>query len=258
MKQSEMNILVPKKLFEIEKQFNVKVLWAVESGSRAWGFASEDSDFDVRFIYKRKPTEYLKLNPDRDVIEMPVDNVWDVNGWDLDKTLKLLNKSNPTLYEWLNSPISYIDSDFKEKLQPLMDLCFSERKMLYHYLGTAKKDAARYLSSELIKPKKYFYALRPILACRWILTYNSAPPVLFRELSQAVLPEYMTPVVDKLLDLKINMPEVSEIRPIRELDDYLNCEIQKIDEILNSMVESECSRWDLLNDFFIKEITAAW
>lgn len=161
MKQTEMNILVPEKLAEIEETYHVKVLWAVESGSRAWGFASDDSDFDVRFIYKRKPEDYLKLNPDRDVIELPIDEIWDVSGWDLDKTLKLLNRSNPTLYEWMDSPIRYIESDFKERLQPLLDLCFSQKKMLYHYLSTAKSNAAQYLGKESVIPKKYFYVLRP-------------------------------------------------------------------------------------------------
>ena len=104
MTQQEMNILVPEKLREIENEYNVKVLMAVESGSRAWGFASPDSDFDVRFIYKRPRNEYLKLNQPRDVIEIPVDDIWDVNGWDLDKTLRLLYKSNPTLYVWISVP----------------------------------------------------------------------------------------------------------------------------------------------------------
>lgn len=97
--QAEMMALVPQKLKEIEEIYGVEVLWAVESGSRAWGFASPDSDFDVRFIYKRKAQDYLKLTPDRDVIELPIDETWDVSGWDLDKTLKLLAKSNPTLFE---------------------------------------------------------------------------------------------------------------------------------------------------------------
>lgn len=254
MNQSEMNILVPEKLREIEEQLHIKVLWAIESGSRAWGFASKDSDFDVRFIYKRRPSDYLKLNPDRDVIELPIDDIWDVNGWDLDKTLKLLNKSNPTLYEWLNSPIRYVDSDFKERVQPLMDLCFSEKKMLYHYLSTARRTIAHYLSGDLIRPKKYFYALRPVLACRWILTYHSAPPVPFNELSEAVLPENMKPIVEELLDIKMNTPEVYEISPIQKLDDYLRYEMQKINEILISMDEPKHSLWNQLNDFFYEEI----
>lgn len=117
MTQEEMNILVPEKLREIEKEYEITVLWAVESGSRAWGLASPDSDFDVRFIYKRTASEYLKLNPDRDVIELPIDDTWDVSGWDLDKALKLLQKSNPTLFEWMQSPIIYVSTDFKKRIE---------------------------------------------------------------------------------------------------------------------------------------------
>ena len=154
MTQQEMNILVPKKLQEIEKEYNVTILLAVESGSRAWGFASPDSDFDVRFIYKRPKNEYLKLNTDRDVIELPVDDTWDVNGWDLDKTLKLLFKSNPTLFEWINSPLCYYKTDFTDKIKPVLNEYFSVKNTVYHYLNTARNNMKIYLSGEKIHPKK--------------------------------------------------------------------------------------------------------
>ena len=166
--QEEMNVLVPEKLAEIERDYDVTVLWAIESGSRAWGFESPDSDFDVRFIYKHKRDFYLRLNERRDVIELPIDDTWDVSGWDLDKTLKLLYKSNPTLFEWLQSPIVYQQTDFIERIRPLANQYFSEKKMLYHYLNTARTQMNKYLSGDKVEPKKYFYALRPILACRWI------------------------------------------------------------------------------------------
>ena len=126
--QEEMNVLVPEKLAEIERDFDVTVLWAIESGSRAWGFESPDSDFDVRFVYKHKQDFYLSLNDHRDVIELPIDDTWDVSGWDLDKTLKLLYKSNPTLFEWLQSPIVYQQTDFIEHIRPLATQYFSEKK----------------------------------------------------------------------------------------------------------------------------------
>ncbi|EID26118.1 nucleotidyltransferase domain protein [Streptococcus oralis SK1074] len=126
--QEEVNVLVPEKLAEIERDYDVTVLWAIESGSRAWGFESPDSDFDVRFIYRQKQDFYLRLNDQRDVIELPIDDTWDVSGWDLDKTLKLLYKSNPTLFEWLQSPIVYQQTDFIERLRPLANQYFSEKK----------------------------------------------------------------------------------------------------------------------------------
>ena len=100
-------IIIPEKIAEIEQKENVKILHCVESGSRAWGFSSPDSDFDVRFIYVRPKEFYLRLDQTRDVIEWQLDDVLDINGWDLKKALTLLYKSNPTLFEWNNSPIVY-------------------------------------------------------------------------------------------------------------------------------------------------------
>lgn len=254
MTQEEMNSLVPQKLKEIESTYHVTVLWAVESGSRAWGFASPDSDFDVRFIYKRKPEAYLQLNPDRDVIELPIDDTWDVSGWDLDKTLKLLQKSNPTLYEWFQSPIRYYETDFSQHIEPLLKECFSEEKMLYHYLNTAKHNIKDFLSGDCVRPKKYFYALRPILACLWIRTYHTAPPVLFDDLCRAVLPGEIKDSVEHLLELKMNGPEKMEIAPMKEVDDFLDDQVVEIDRYLRSIAHDDTPKWESLNQFFIDEI----
>lgn len=254
MTQEEMNRLVPEKLREIEDMYDVTVLWAIESGSRAWGFASPDSDFDVRFIYKRKPESYLKLNPDRDVIELPIDDAWDVSGWDLDKTLKLLQKSNPTLYEWLRSPIKYKDTDFARRIAPLMEDCFAEDKMIYHYLNTAKHNIRDHLLGDSVRPKKYFYALRPVLACIWIRNYHTAPPVLFDQLYSTVLPEALKNSVDYLLELKINALEKVEISPIKEIGDFLNSQVSEIECYLNTVSHKQNANWDSLNEFFLSEI----
>ena len=113
-----MEALIKEKLHEIEQRENCRILLAVESGSRAWGFASPDSDYDVRFIYVRPRESYLRLNRARDVIELPINGVLDINGWDVDKTLKLLHKSNPTVFEWFSSPIVYQTTDFTEAFSP--------------------------------------------------------------------------------------------------------------------------------------------
>lgn len=252
--QNEMNQLVPIKLHEIEEKYNVEILWAVESGSRAWGFASPDSDFDIRFLYKCKPEKYLSLYPSRDVIEFPIDEVWDVNGWDLDKALKLLQKSNPTLYEWLNSPIIYFGSDFKERITPIMKEYFSIEKMLYHYLNTARNNIRDYLQKDKVIPKKYFYALRPILACLWIIEYKSAPPVLFSELLNTVLPDSLRDVIDKLTVLKINGSEKLEINPIPEIDMFLKNKMFEIDNYLSEIDVNKSVDWNKLNEFFFNEI----
>lgn len=252
--QEEMMRLVPEKLREIEEVYGVEVLWAVESGSRAWGFESPDSDFDVRFIYKRKATDYLKLISERDVIELPIDDTWDVNGWDLDKTLKLLAKSNPTLFEWLGSPIVYVQSDFVAKLGPLLENCFSEERMMYHYLSTAKGQMSKYLSGNLVKPKKYFYALRPILACRWIEKFHTAPPVLFEDLVGTCLPIELKPSVEKLLAIKMASSEAAEIAPLSDLQTYLEEAIQDIETSLQKQAVVHQVDWELLNQFFLEEL----
>lgn len=252
--QEEMMSLVPQKLREIEETYGVEVLWAVESGSRAWGFESPDSDFDVRFIYKRRAQDYLKLTPDRDVIELPIDDTWDVNGWDLDKTLKLLARSNPTLFEWLQSPIVYHQTDFAEKLAPLLEICLSEERMMYHYLSTAKKNFERHLTGKFVKPKKYFYVLRPILACEWVKNYHTAPPVLFDDLMKACLPSELKSSVEKLLTIKMESSEAAEIVRIDDIHAYLEKSIQEMDAYLKIQMLHHKVDWESLNDFFLAEI----
>ena len=110
---------IKEKLVEIEKVENVQIILAAESGSRAWGFASPDSDYDVRFIYIRKPEDYIRLNPVRDVIEWQLDDVYDVSGWDLQKALRLLHESNPALHEWCTSPIVYREDERADALREL-------------------------------------------------------------------------------------------------------------------------------------------
>ena len=119
-----MRELILEKLNEIEQRENIRILHAVESGSRAWGFPSPDSDYDVRFIYVRRPEFYVKLEKTRDVIELPINEMLDINGWDLNKTLRLLHSSNPTLFEWMSSPVVYRQTDFMERLSPLLDRYF--------------------------------------------------------------------------------------------------------------------------------------
>ena len=255
MTQEEMDILVPQKLKEIEEQQGVTVLLAVESGSRAWGFASPDSDFDVRFIYKRPLNGYLQLNRPRDVIELPVDNTWDVSGWDLDKTLRLLYKSNPTLFEWANSLLCYLQTEFSARLVPLLSEYLSVKNALYHYLNAARSDVSAYLKGEMVRPKKYFYALREVLACLWVLENRTPPPVLFSELADAMLPDSLRPPLEYLLDIKLNSPEKALIKPVGDIDSFLDTNISRLDEVMKNLPKENPRSWDLLNDFFISEIT---
>lgn len=194
------------KLKEIEKSKNVEILFAVESGSRAWGFASPDSDYDIRFIYKHKPEYYLSLWEKPDVIEFMTEDDLDGSGWDLRKTVKLLAKSNAPLIEWLFSPIVYLkNDDFAKQMQDLAVECFSPIAVLHHYLGTTK-NFMDVCEMEEVKLKSYFYALRTVLAGKWIIENNTFPPVAFADLLP-IAPQNIQDRIIELQQIKANQDE---------------------------------------------------
>ena len=247
-------IIIPEKLAEIEKRENVRILHCVESGSRAWGFASPDSDFDVRFIYVRPKDFYLRLDKTRDVIEWQLDKVLDINGWDLQKALVLLHKSNPTLFEWNNSPIVYKTTPEWKAISDIISHYFQQKSGLYHYLSTAKSNYREYLHGETVRLKKYFYVLRPLLACRWILEKQTPPPMLFTELADACLDKTLVPAVNELLRLKMNTPELGEGKRIDIINDYLDASIAEIEELLKDYTSDESKSWEELNNTFLKNL----
>ncbi|MEC0135669.1 nucleotidyltransferase domain-containing protein [Paenibacillus macerans] len=176
-------------LHNIEREEGVRILYACESGSRAWGFPSRDSDYDVRFLYIRPADWYLSIYEGRDVIERPISDQLDINGWDLKKALVLFHKSNPPLLEWLHSPIQYMEQySAAEQIRRISPLTFSPKSCMYHYLQMAKGNFRGYLQGERVKLKKYFYVLRPVLACGWIEKYDTMPPVQFEDLVQDLVP----------------------------------------------------------------------
>lgn len=246
-----MEAFIKEKLKEIKLRENCRILLAVESGSRAWGFASPDSDYDVRFIYVRPRDSYLKLNRMRDVIELPINDLLDINGWDVDKALKLLHKSNPTVFEWFSSPIIYQTSPFAEQFKPVMQRYFSSKSGLWHYLHMAESNYREFLRGDMVKAKKYFYVLRPILACRWILERQTPPPMLFAELMESELPEYLNETVQQLLELKMNAPEVKMIPRIDILNDYLDRSIVEVKEQIEKLPKETVQDWDELNQLFL-------
>ena len=245
---------IQEQLRRIEEAENIKILLAVESGSRAWGFASPDSDYDVRFIYIRRLEDYLRLNTIRDVIELPIDDALDINGWDLQKTLRLLHKSNPTLFEWFSSPIVYQETEFADKFRDLMMHYFSSKKTMYHYVSMAEGNYREYLKGDLIRAKKYFYVLRPVLACQWILDWGTPPPMLFSELLKAELPVELIDVVNQLLELKMNSPEVKLVKRISEINEYLDESIPSIKRAVRLLEDSLTPDWNELNQLFLQEL----
>ena len=169
-------------LRDIEAKNDVSVLFACESGSRGWGFASPDSDYDVRFIYVNRLPWYLTVQPRRDVIEVPISGDLDINGWDLRKALGLMRESNPTLLEWLRSPIVYRDDVVAmPRFRALSEAVFSNARGWHHYSSMAKKNFREHLQADEVRYKKYLYVLRPLLAARWIRSQPGVPPMRFAD-----------------------------------------------------------------------------
>jgi predicted nucleotidyltransferase len=190
-------------LAEVERQHAVRVLLAVESGSRAWGFASQDSDYDVRFIYVHPRDWYLRMFEQRDVIEPEGEGLLDPSGWELRKALRLFSKCNLALNEWLNSPIVYRETEgLRCQLQSLIPAFFNPIAAIHHYLSMARTALDARAAGGTISTKKLFYALRALFACRWIELTNSQPPTEFERLVEFVAHETEKSWITDLLQQK--------------------------------------------------------
>ena len=240
------------KLSEIEEKENVRIIYAVESGSRAWGVESPDSDYDVRFIYVRDKDDYLKLQEMRDVIEWQLDNVLDINGWDLKKTLIQFHKGNATLFEWANSPIVYKKSDEWQVVYEGAKKYFSKKIALYHYYGTANNTFKQYLQDDVVRYKKYIYALRPLLACKYIEDNHSIPPVRFDELLMQKLPEDLSDEIDKMLDIKSRSDEKNLNPQLPVIKSYIENEINRYEQLIKTMDDDRTADWETLNKLFLE------
>lgn len=197
---------VMKALAEIEEKNDVRVLFACESGSRGWGFASPDSDYDVRFVYVHRLPWYLTVGEQRDVIELPISDELDVSGWELRKALQLLANSNPTLLEWLDSPVVYRQDDaWVRRVKAMQSGFFSGMRVRHHYLAMARKNFRGYLQGESVRLKKYLYVMRPLLAAQWVDEGRGMPPMRFAELVDGL-------VTDATLRAEINALLAAKMR----------------------------------------------
>lgn len=242
--QSEINRLA------VEQQ--IRVLYACESGSRAWGFASPDSDYDVRLIYLNTTEWYLSVLPKDENIDIFADNDLDINGWDIRKVLRLMLKSNATPYEWLQSPISYVlDEDFRAALWSLGQHYFQPRSTMHHYLGLAQNAFRKGLVTEFdINIKKYFYVFRPLFAAMWVAEKGGVPPMTFSDL-MPVLDGYpaIKPLVMDLWQQKLNAGEGDAVRIIPQLLDFIDTQIERCYTIADATELRETNP-DMLDAFF--------
>lgn len=184
----------------IEAEHGVRVLFACESGSRAWGFESPDSDYDARFVYVHPGKRYLAIDEPKETIEFITSEDLDYAGWDLRKALRLLRKSNPSLVEWMGSPIVYRDWEgFLHALRELAASYIDLGRLDHHYGSMMRTNYRAYLLRDKVPRKKYLYVLRPLLCRRWIRDFGSVPPVAFAELVDGTVRSEEMPALERLL-----------------------------------------------------------
>ncbi len=246
---------IESQLQQLALQEQIVILYACESGSRAWGFPSPDSDYDVRFIYLRPLDWYLSIEDRRDTLDLPVDKVLDLNGWDLRKALKLFKGSNSVIYEWLQSPLIYrANNNLCSELLGLAHTYYAPRAGIHHYLSMATNCYRDELQSSTVKLKKYFYALRPILAAKWILEFQTFPPMVLSQLLPIIADRVeILAEIDRLLTLKQTATEAMMIPASNLLDAFIKAEIAECDRAVK-LIPKHYTASTALNALFRKYV----
>lgn len=221
-------------LSQLETERNINILLAIESGSRAWGFPSQDSDFDVRIIYSHPKEHYLSVFDQKDTLEVPITDELDIAGWDLGKSLKLMYAGNAVVHEWLNSPIIYRQNTSRvRQLREFSESAFNPVKAFHHYLAMSCKKFDLKLG-ENFTAKRLLYAYRTLLCAQWVAKHRSAPPMVFQDLMKALL-EDQSAVFDDLLKIIADKEHQNEQQPIqvsKSLQDYSEESIKQLKRIV--------------------------
>ncbi len=247
------------KVQEIETQENVTAFYVCESGSRAWGFPSVDSDYDVRFLYLHPLDWYLSIAEKRDVIERPLVDQLDVNGWDLKKALSLFRKSNPPLLEWLNSPIIYREEfTIASQMRDLAKSYYSPSACVHHYLHMARGNVREYIKGDRVWTKKYFYILRPILAIKWIEQGYGVPPTFFGALVDQIVPMgTLRDEINNLIEMKSSGVELDYGDRIPVISDFIEMELVRLEESQKQYVNNPAPS-AVLDDLFRQALKEVW
>lgn len=246
-------------LRQIEVEESVRVLYACESGSRAWGFSSQDSDYDVRFLYIHPVEWYLSIDDRRDVIERPITAGLDVNGWDIRKALRLFRKSNPPLLEWLGSPFIYVElGNLATTLRRMADTYYSPQACIYHYLHMADGNYREYLKGEKVWIKKYFYVLRPILAIKWLEQGRGVVPTEFTVLvKKLVTTQPLQGEIDRLVAQKSQGDELDIGPRIPAISEFIETEIERLQSIKVGLL-GNLAPIEELDKIFQQALEDAW
>jgi predicted nucleotidyltransferase len=251
---------IMRRLTKVEEDEGVRILMAIESGSRAWGFPSPDSDFDVRFIYSRPEDWYISvdLEDKRDVLEYEITDDIDLNGWDLRKALRLLARSNPTIVEWLQSPIEYVVRErFRASTLEVLLKIYSMASGIHHYRSMAKTNYRGYLRVDAVPLKKYFYVMRPLLAIRWIETHKAPPPIEFERLLPGLeaRPDLLADI-STLLEKKKASAEMDVAAPFPRLNQYIEAELDRLEGFSKEPAEKS-NKIELVNELFRSLLTGS-
>jgi uncharacterized protein len=239
---------------EIERRNNIKILYACETGSRAWGFPSPDSDFDIRLLYMHERDWYLSLSVKKDTVEI-MDGDLDITGWDLKKSLTLLKKSNAPLIERFNSPIEYFSvPSFKADFKNLITSYYSPIAVFIHHYSLATKFWQELKDKEEIKLKSYFYLIRSLLSCNWIVKDDAVLPMHIEGLMNYVDEEYKEKL-RTLIALKASVGETYLHKSDRNLNEWIMSLFNYI-EARKKKLATNNGNMELLNEFFLKMVYA--
>jgi uncharacterized protein len=256
-----MRAAIEQALTDLEQQEDVRVCLAVESGSRAWGFASADSDYDVRFVYVHRPDWYLSVDLETrpDTIQQPP-TVLDLSGWDIRKALKLFRKSNPPLLEWLQSPIIYREvGHLATAMRARLARFYSPRSCAFHYWHMAQGNHREYLHGDVVWRKKYLYVLRPLLALRWIEQDRGAIPMEFARLVDATITDAdVRRAIGELVASKIAGAELDRGPRISALSDFIAREMEQAEARASAAAVPDADAEDDLDTVFRQVLSERW
>ena len=243
-------------LEELESERAIKILLACETGSRAWGFPSPDSDYDVRLIYIHKRDWYLRLSEGKDSINLMFDdNEIDIAAWDLRKSLRLLAKSNAAMIERIQSPIIYkSDPDFHQEILETAKHFYSKIATMHHYLSMAKSCFSEAKAEPTYKLKKLFYALRTASVCRWVMVQDEMPPIEFHKILNGInISEGLVSKIERLIKLKADVSETYFHTGEEAIFDFISDSISQANEIKNTLLGGK-GDMNLLDTLFIKSL----
>lgn len=240
------------RLKEIEAVNGIRILHAVETGSRAWGFPSPDSDYDVRFTYVEDLDWHLSLREKKDTMNPPIIDDLDITGWEIKKVLGLLWKSNVSLLERLQSPIIYLDNSlFSCGIEGLAKSCFSPVAVMHHYNSMAKKYYHGFMEKDSVRLKSYCYALRTAVAGKWVREVNEIPPIVFSNMFDVIEKGTLDEILG-MISIKSGESESYTHKRFPRIDDFLKVTIEDNDKVATSLPSGNGDFDEL--DAFYREI----